>query len=303
LGDRDILLLLNYGKSKETGHTFGRMVVERAGIDKPVIQIERPGEEDGSILVWKCCSKDIKEILDRLVSYISERLGLEVEECIGGELSVWEEGDRVFRRIDTVDPGEDILVNGVVVGRVLRKPVVLVSERGKIVEIVNGEIKRDGVERLGYVDLKKVIVKTGVLRKGSPKGVDRKIHTSDNSIGDILIIDRGDVDILGELRNRNISTVITVGSDTTLILGGILSRFKVKIIGIVDEDIYRHKLLEDMGITEGSRIFLVENWRCSQLGKLLKEHLKGRRLSYKDTLEYVIDLLERYKIVYSYVKI
>ena len=301
LGDKDILLLLNYGKSKETGHTFGRMVVERAGVDKPVIQIERPGEEDGSILIWgsKCCSKDIKVILDRLVSYISERLGLEVEECIGGRLSVWEEGNRVFRKIDTVDTGEDILVNGVVVGRVLRKPVVLVSERGRIVEIVNGEIKRDGVERLGYVDLKKVIVKTGVLRKGSPRDVDRRRFTSDNPLGDVLIIDRGDVDILGELRSRNISTVITVGSDTTLILGSILSRFKVKVIGIVDEDIHRHKLLEDMGITEGSRIFLVKNWRCSQVGKLLMEHLKGRKLSYGYTLKYLIDLLEKYKVVYE----
>jgi len=300
LGDRDILLLLNYGKSKETGHTFGRMVVERAGVDKPVIQIERPGEEDGSILVWgsKCCSKDIKVILDRLVSYISERLGLEVEECIGGRLSVWEEGNRVFRKIDTVDTGEDILVNGVVVGRVLRKPVVLVSERGRIVEIINGEIKKDGVERLGYVDLKKAIIKTGVLRKCSPRDVNRRGFTSDNLIGDILIVNRGDVDILGELRNRDISTVITLGSDTTLILGSILSRFKVKIIGIVDRDIYRHKLVEGIRITEGSRIFLVENWRCAQVGKLLMEHLKGKKLSYEDTLKYVINLLEKYKVVY-----
>jgi len=301
LRDKDILLLLNYGKSKETGHTFGRIVVERAEIDKPVIQIERPGEEDGSILVWnrECCSGNIRGILDTLVSYISERLGLEVEECIGSRLSVWEEGDKVFRRIDTVDPGEDILVNGVVVGRVLRSPVVLISEKGKIVEIINGDIKKDGVERLGYVDLKKAIVKTGVLRKGSFRDIEKRRFTSDNSLGDILIVDRGDVDILGELRSKSISTVITVGSDTTLILGSILSRFNVKVIGIVDRDIYRYKLVEDMRITEGSKIFLVKNWRCSQVGKLLMEHLKGRKLSYGYTLKYLIDLLEKYKVVYE----
>ncbi|GBF36920.1 DUF2117 domain-containing protein [Methanofervidicoccus abyssi] len=301
LKDRDILLLLNYGKSKETGHTFGRMVVKRAEIDKPVIQIERPGEKDGSILVWnrEYCSEDIKKILATLVSYISERLGLEVEKCVEGRLSVWEKGNKVFRRIDTVDPGEDILVNGIVVGRVLKSPVVLISEMGKIVEIINGEIKKDGVERLRYVDLKNAIVKTGVLRKGSFRDIDRKKFTSDNLLGDILIVDRGDIDILGELKNKNISTVIAIGSDTTLILGSILSRFSVKVVGIVDKDIYRHKLVEDMRLTEGSKIFLVKNWRCSKVGKLLMEHLKGRKLNYDCILKYVIDLLKKYKVDYE----
>lgn len=304
LRDKDILFLLNYGKSKETGHTFGRIVVERAELDKPVIQIERPGEDDGSILVWnrERCSGNIKKILDTLVSYISEKLGLKVEECIGSRLSVWEEEGRVFRRIDTVDPGESILVNGIIVGKALGSPVVLISERGKIVEIINGEIKKDGVERLGSVDLKNAIVKTGVLRKGSFKNLkitENCRSTLNDSLGDVLIVDRGEGDVLRELRNRNISTVITIGSDTTLILGNVLGRFNVKVVGIVDEDIYRYKVVEDLKVTEGSRIFLLKNCECYQVGNLLMEHLKGKRLRYEDTLRYVSDLLEKHKVIYE----
>lgn len=300
LRDRDILLLLNYGKSRETGHTFGRMVVERAGIDKPVIQIERPGEDDGSILVWnrEHCSEDVKEILETLISHISKRLGLEVMKCTGNKLSLWEEGDRVFRRIDTVDPGESILVNGVVVGRALGSPVVLIAERGRIVKIIQGEIKRDGVERLGTVDLRKAIVKTGVLRKGSFKVNGKRRLRGRDSSGEVVMVDRGDIDIIGMLRNRSISLLVTVGSDTTSILGSILTRFNVKIIGIVDEDFERYKLLEDSRIGEGS-IILLKNCECYQVGKLLMEHLKGKRLGYREALSYVIDLLERHGVVYE----
>ena len=46
LGNNDILILMNYGKSKETGHTFGKIVVGRADVSKPIIQIERPWEKD-----------------------------------------------------------------------------------------------------------------------------------------------------------------------------------------------------------------------------------------------------------------
>jgi len=162
---------------------------------------------------------------------------------------------------------------------------VLISERGKIVEIINGEIKRDGLERLGSVDLKNAIVKTGVLRKGSSGSLNiggMEEFTLDNPLGDVLIVDRGDIDILRELRDRSISSVITVGSDTTMILGSILSRFNVKVVGIVDEDIHRYKVVEDLRITENSRIFLLKNCECYQVGKLLMKCLKGRRLSYED---------------------
>ena len=68
----DVIFLLNYGKSPETGRVFGYKVFTHyfkqlsnedflATNHKslyessiPVIQIERPGEEDGAIISWNC---------------------------------------------------------------------------------------------------------------------------------------------------------------------------------------------------------------------------------------------------------
>ena len=55
--DVDVIFLLNYGKSDVTGQVFGYKVYNHYK-DKisdntvPVIQIERPGEADGSIIAW-----------------------------------------------------------------------------------------------------------------------------------------------------------------------------------------------------------------------------------------------------------
>ena len=66
----DVIFLLDYGKSQETGHVFGYTAFNHYfkkisnedylstnhksfyDSDIPVVQIERPGEEDGSIISW-----------------------------------------------------------------------------------------------------------------------------------------------------------------------------------------------------------------------------------------------------------
>ena len=59
----DIIVLLNYGKSSVTGHTFGYKVFKNSFFKDLIaakincdcvdfIQIERPGEFDGSIIRW-----------------------------------------------------------------------------------------------------------------------------------------------------------------------------------------------------------------------------------------------------------
>ena len=59
----DVIVLLNYGKSSITGHTFGFKVFKNSFFDDSVkneiknksfdfIQIERPGEDDGNVIHW-----------------------------------------------------------------------------------------------------------------------------------------------------------------------------------------------------------------------------------------------------------
>ena len=51
--DSDVVFLINYGKSIVTGHAFGYKVMSRCKSDPDLIQIERPGESDGSVIPWK----------------------------------------------------------------------------------------------------------------------------------------------------------------------------------------------------------------------------------------------------------
>ena len=74
--DMDVIFLINYGKSDVTGQVFGYKVYNHylSKINKnniPVIQIERPGESDGSIISW---NGDNKELIDDL----SQKLDLNI---------------------------------------------------------------------------------------------------------------------------------------------------------------------------------------------------------------------------------
>jgi len=55
---------------------------------------------------------------------------------------------RVTRKLSGVFPGENILVNGIVIGKALSSEIRIVSEEGFIVAIEGGETKEHGLEKL-----------------------------------------------------------------------------------------------------------------------------------------------------------
>ena len=77
----------------------------------------------------------------------------------------YETSHYTYRKIHGVSPDENIFINGIVVGYSNADSIVLVARDGLIVDIINGTIKYHGLEKLGPVDLERVIVKTGLLRK------------------------------------------------------------------------------------------------------------------------------------------
>jgi len=304
LSDNDILILMNYGKSKETGHTFGKIVVGRADIDKPIIQIERPGEKDGTILIWNKNAANSDE-LNNLINYLSEKLNLKVESCISEGLNTWKEGNKTFRKVHGVDKNETIMLNGIVIGKALENNITIVEEDGKIVDIINGEVKWHGVEKLGKINLEKAIIKTGVLRR-HPSNIKKdknkkemkitKKNENDKKRGEVIIINHAGEDVLEYIKNKTNPIVITIGDDTTTICGDILARFGIKIIGITDGD--RDNILKNPIITEGSNIFLIKNWKDDDVGKILGEILKNKNLTYDDTLYRIKEILNKNKIDY-----
>lgn len=296
----DILFLINYGKSKETGHTFGKIVVERSNIkNKTVIQIERPKEKDGTILIWNTPKNDFE---NKLINYLSNKLNLPIENCISNGLTIWEEHNNIYRELHGVDKGEAIMLNGIVVGRAIGAPVILVSNNNKLINIINGEVKWHGVEKLGEIDLKKVIIKTGILRR-HPSNINKNKKNNKgyeydlSSKGEVIIVNHAGEDVLEEIKNKKVSAVITIGDDTTTICGDILARFDIKIIGITDGD--RDDILKNPIITEGSNIFLIKNCKDDDVGEMLEEKLKDKNMTYIDTLNYIKEILNKNKIDYG----
>ena len=217
----DVIFLLNYGKSPETGRVFGYKVFTHyfkqisnedflATNHKPlyessipVIQIERPGEEDGAIISWnvvlneqlakskkskrarlglgdknmlESLSFSFEELFDGLKAaldlievtpeevvsdYFSNNQESEDEKSIENLLQSYDDYETshyTYRKIHGVSPDENIFINGIVVGYSNADSIVLIARDGMIVDIINGTIKYHGLEKLGPVDLERIIV-------------------------------------------------------------------------------------------------------------------------------------------------
>ena len=253
-----MMMVLNYGKSSTTGQVFGYKVYthykNKISVNNiPIIQIERPGEEDGSVINWACESDLAREFAEKL------NLNIVTPEEVYETHIRDDEKSKSRRTIHGVSPGENIMVNGVVIGKSTSEKLVLVSKDSRIVEIVGGEIKPHGVEKLGDVDLGSAIVKTGLLRKAK---VTPRVLDNDRS-GDfkVAFLDHAGEDVY---QFRDSSVVITIGDDTTLIASDILYRFNIPIIGITDGDL--DKVVESGFKSKNSVIFEVESGNDDIIG-------------------------------------
>ncbi len=296
----DLILLLNYGKSDVTGQVFGYKVYNHF-VDKiddnniPIIQIERPGEEDGSVIPW---NNDLD-----IVRELSQKLDLNIvypQEIY--ENHIKQDNVGVNQRIvHGVSPGENIMVNSVIIGKTNSDKLTLIAKNNHIVDIIGGELKQHGLEKLGEVDLDSAIIKTGLLRhaKITPRVLS---HVKPNEFK-ITFLDHAGEDVY---KFRDSSVVITIGDDTTLISSDILYRFDIPIIGITDGDL--DKVVEDGFKVKNSVVFEVESGFDDIVGQDIKRIIfGGKRESYdysniKDVQEKIIEIINnincKYKISY-----
>ena len=261
----DVIFLLNYGKSDVTGQVFGYKVYNHY-TDKisentiPVIQIERPGEVDGSIIPWN-------NNLD-LVYELSQKLNLDIvkpEEVY--ENHIKQDNAGINQRIvHGVSPSENIMVNSVVIGKTNSDKLTLIAKDNHIVDIIGGELKIHGLEKLGEVDLENAIIKTGLLRHA--KVTPRVIHNNKSDDFKVSFLDHAGEDVY---RFRDSNLVVTVGDDTTLISSDILYRFNIPVIGITDGDL--DKVVEDGFKVKNSIIFEVESGFDDICGQNIKREI------------------------------
>ncbi len=283
----DVIFLINYGKSSVTGHAFGFKVYNNSEGEPPLIQMERPGESDGSIVAW---DKGLQKLADE----ISIKMGLNIvypdsikknlfSEDPCQEIIVNGTPSTLCRKIAGVSPNENIFVNGIVIGKSTSFEVAIIAEKGLITQIIGGEIKEHGVEKLGILELDKAIVKTGLLRKSKVKPRIIKSQKSKHNFS-VSYLNHAAEDIY---RLKNADMVITIGDDTTMVAADILYRFNVPIIGITDGDL--DKVVEEGFTTEGSLIVELERG----LDDLVGDEIYSEVFNHKETIE--IENIENFK--------
>ena len=286
--DSDVVFLINYGKSSVTGHAFGYKVYNRCKSDPNLIQIERPGESDGTIIPWKSNQIDLADAIakDLKLKVMNPSDVVEAVETNGISNPTGNEST-VYRKIAGVSADENIFLNGIVVGKSTSKDVTLIAENGNLTQILGGIIKEHGVEKLGKIELDAAVVKTGLLRRSriKPRIIDRNIELiNKHSKLNISYLSHAAEDIY-KLKDSDL--VVTVGDDTTLVAADILYRFRVPIIGITDGDLDR--VVEEGFRTVGSMIVELESGYDDIVGKkIFSELFNG-----KQTME--IENIENFK--------
>ncbi len=298
--DTDILFLLNYGKSTITGHTFGYKVLSNVNSEVNLIQIERPGEDDGTIIRWG------SNIDDSFIKEISSRLNLpiidsdEVKSMVKDLTGYNSDNVRIERKVAGVSSGENIMLNGIIIGKATSDDLVIVSENNKIVELIGGSIKEHGLEKLGSVDLSKAIIKTGLLRKSSnikPRVMEHKINTNLEAV----FLDHAADDIY---QYKDADILVSIGDDTTLLSSDILYRFNVPIIGITDGDLDK-VVLEGFKHDE-SLIIQVESGYDDIIGRLVYDKLFNSKnsLIINDLSEFrnqLLSIIDKSGVKYKFV--
>lgn len=158
LTDIDGIVLLNSGRSAQSGMVFGVQTIANTVILKgmtslPLIQVERAGKDDGVVLIWN-------EPGAPLGRRIAEDFGLAmIKPSIEAKI-VTMEGGREVRQIHYARLGDEIIVNGHRVGVCLSDQVYLIAEGGTLVDIMGGKMRKREVQRLRFGSISDVTVKT-----------------------------------------------------------------------------------------------------------------------------------------------
>lgn len=272
----DVVFLLNHGKTTETGRAFGSIVISNLQDmdNKPIVQIERPGCRDGEIISWNTstCTHAMK---------MSSVLGMKISEqpiLTATPVQIETDGQRTIRKISGVHAGENILVNGVVIGKAKSENIGIVVVNGFVTSIAGGTVKEHGIEKLhDYennvpIDIKTAWVKSGSLRRSesSPR-IGRSVESNIGIGGKVVMIDHA-AEHCFELA-VDAQFAVTVGDDTTAIAGDILYRFGVPIIGITDGDF--DGLSHNTKIYPGSTILRLRSGHDDIVGRRISEELFG----------------------------
>jgi hypothetical protein len=272
----EMVILLNFAKTRETGFAFGAMVAERAKPKKPLLLADFGG---GFLSV-------LAGEAGPLAEKIAQVLGLELAEAPQLPPKTKSSERIVRRKILGAVPGENVSVNGTVVAKAFEETVEITAIDGKITEIDGAEVKAHGLEKISFVDLETAILRTGDIRR--TENVPRSIQTRGR---DAALIDHAAEETFENARGAMV--VITVGDDTTAIAGDVLARLGTPLVGIVDGDL--DHLCHRTVTPEGSVVIEVLSGYDDVVGRRVREEIfEGKDRISMDGLA-IEDLVERIK--------
>ncbi|CAG0990825.1 hypothetical protein METP3_02642 [Methanosarcinales archaeon] len=296
----DLAILLNHGKTLDTGRYFGRIVASKLDNLLPFVHIESP-DNNGRIIYYYPPAKRCAEFVRDFLAKYDGIYDLPVELGIPEPSHIRIDGESVIRSIGGAFTGENIRLDGIVIGETTNPDIEIVCRDGKIIRLKGIKVKPHGLEKLEnrMIDLFTAKVKTGGIRRTRSKPRIRDIN-SKKSNNKIAIIDHAAESTFELVQDAGL--VITVGDDTTTIASDILARLGIPVIGIIDGDM--DNVLENTVVPEGSMIIRVLPGFDDVVGReISQEIMQGKQQFRHDKDELtakILTLAEKYVVEVTY---
>jgi hypothetical protein len=257
-GEVEAAILALHALSPRKAHALCWHLLRLSGFSKPLVEVDTGG---GQVVPWSEGGRELALSLAR-------GLGLSLSDPPRFGEVLWREGGRKCRRVLGVDPGDYVLVGGRVVGRAKGEEVVLVEEGGRLVEVRGVELKQGALERLGRVELEGLKVDTTPSLRFTPWTPRRRIQPGRG----VVFVDHAGYQVYELVEGAE--GAVTVGDDTSAVVGDLLSRTGKPVIALTDGD--ADGLLRGGSWAEGSLVLRVRN--DDEAGRrVLREVFGGRR--------------------------
>lgn len=218
--DFDALIIVICPKTKESGKSFSRIIVDHAESDKPIMHVDCSSK---IFTIWQPGFS--KDIIDAFVD-----MGFTPEAPIVLPNPISYGHDTVTRHLHSCGKGEFVLCNNILIGKANGGRVSITTKNNRIVSTTGIDVKQHGLEKLDYVDIERAkCCSTVVLRKDI---TPPRITTSEGT--GTAFINHAGADVY-ELA-KGYEGAVVVGDDTSRIVGDILFRYSKPVIAITDGD-------------------------------------------------------------------
>lgn len=275
--DCDHLLIVIRPKTLHSGQSFVRMILDHAKLSIPVVHVDCA---NGIFVRWQ---GDMPEyVLSRLIEK-----GYTEGETIPSMPRLEHDGQTTTRHLQSCDIGDYVLCNNILIGTARDTSVSITTVDERIVATSGIAVKEHGLEKLDRVDLTRAkCCSTPSLRDSSVTPRISKLSGEG-----IAFIDHCGAEVY-DLADK-CAGAVTVGDDTSRIVGDILYRFSVPIYAITDGD--WDGLLSHERFAAGSVVVEVDH--DDKAGKKVHERVfRGNHripLSFEDVCERIDALLDR----------